>query len=333
MRRDSRRTNDRYTSRVTLDVPALLRRASARRAHLPGEGTTIYRAAHLTETDGLFTLERIEDIGVLSLYQDLLPARETDLAAACGDTLGLRGVYLKRRPPEARHVANTERALLSPPAPVWGEGREELPTTEHGVPFLIRPGLDLSVGLFSDMRPARAWLRGHARERVLNTFAYTCAFGVNAALGGAAVVKNLDASRKVLAWGQENYALSSLPHPDQDFIYGDVFDWLSRFARRGAEFDQVVLDPPSFARGVGGSWRAEKDYPALVALAARVTGWRGQLLACTNHAGVNERAFEKMVLAGADEAGRTAKVAARLGPGEDYPGATHLKVLVVDLDG
>lgn len=57
--------------------------------------------------------------------------------------------------------------------------------------------------MFTDARPARAWVREHAAgRRVLNTFAYTCGFGLSAALGGAAVVKNVDLSRKVLAWGR-----------------------------------------------------------------------------------------------------------------------------------
>ena len=89
---------------------------------------------------------------------------------------------------------------------------------EAGVPFLIRPGGDLSTGLFTDARPLRAWVRAQVPEggRVLNTFAYTCGFGLSAALGGAGDVKNVDLSRKVLAWGQENYALSGLAAPDTD---------------------------------------------------------------------------------------------------------------------
>ena len=316
---------------VPRDLTDLLGRAAARRQHLPAAGTTAYRVAHLSETHGAFTLDRAEDAGILSLYRDYAERDEMELARACGETLGLAGVYLKRRPREARHVANTIRDFLAPPLPVWGEAREQVVAFEAGVPFLIRPASDLSVGLFTDMRPARAWLRAHAGGSVLNTFAYTCAFGVMAHVGGADVVKNLDASRKVLAWGQENYALSGLPCPDEDFIFGDVFDWLSRFARRKRSFDRVVLDPPSFARGKAGVWRAERDYARLVYLAAEVTAPGGVLLACTNHAGVSEVAFERMVVRGAQEAGRRARTMKRLGAGEDFPGADHLKVLVTEL--
>ncbi|GBF04003.1 SAM dependent methyltransferase [Deinococcus aerius] len=312
------------------DLPALF----ARRAHLPGEGTTVFRAAHTTETGGLFAVDVAGDTAVLSLYADLSGEEEARLAEACGALPGVASVYLKRRPVEARHMANVAREWLSPPDPVWGEARPEVVALENGVPFLLRPGADLSIGLFTDARPLRAWVREHAPVggRVLNTFAYTCGFGLNAALGGAEVVKNVDLSRKVLAWGQENYALSGLAAPDTDFLYGDVFEWLGRLRRRGDEFDLVILDPPSFARGRGGVWRAERDYGRLAALAVGVLAPGGRLLALTNHAGVSNAAFERMVAAGLGEAGRQGKVTERLGPGEDYPGATHLKAQVWTLN-
>lgn len=314
------------------DLAERLTRAQALRAALPMEGTTAYRAAHLTETGGLYTLDRLGEAAVLSLYAPLSGADEQALAAICGGVLGSRGVYLKRRPSEARHAANVSRGQLSPPDPVWGEPRPELVAHENGVPVLLRPGADLSTGLFLDARPARAWLRAQSAlqggGRVLNTFAYTCGFGLMAALGGAEVVKNLDASRKALTWGQQNYALSALPHPDADFISGDVFDWLGRYARRGERFDTLVLDPPSFARGRSGTWRAERDYAGLAGLAGRVLAPGGTLLACCNHAGLSAQRFEAMLHTGLNGRGQ---LLARLGAGVDYPGATHLHVLALRL--
>ncbi|SMB91497.1 class I SAM-dependent rRNA methyltransferase [Deinococcus hopiensis] len=312
------------------DLPVLL----ARRAHLPDEGTTVFRVAHTTETAGQFAVDLVGDAAVLSLYVDVTAEEEGQLVDAVGHLPGVAGAYLKRRPVEARHAANVAREWLSPPDPVWGEARPEVTALEGGVPFLLRPGADLSIGLFPDARPLRAWVREHAPVggRVLNTFAYTCGFGLNASLGGAEGVKNVDLSRKVLAWGQQNYALSGLAAPNTDFLYGDVFEWLRRLTRRGDTFDLVILDPPSFARGKSGMWRAERDYAGLVALAARVVEPGGQLLAVTNHAGVSPRSFEGMGGTGLDQAGRRGAVTQRLGAGEDYPGAAHLKALVWALD-
>ncbi len=294
------------------------------RAHLPASGTTVYRAAHTSETAGLYALDIAGTAGILSLYRDLSAEQETELAAACAEVLGLESVYLKRRPPEARHAANVNRALLSPADPLWGTPQPEVIALEDGLPYLIRPGSDLSYGLFPDARPARRWVREHARGRVLNTFAYTCGFGLNAALAGAEVVKNLDLSRKVLSWGQQNYALSGLSAPGPDFISGDVFDWLGRYQRRGERFDLLILDPPSFARSQSGLWRSERDYARLAAQAAALLAPGGRLLALNNHAGVPGAQFRRTLLQGAP----ALRLEADFGAGEDYPGATHLKVVV-----
>nr|WP_092263786.1 class I SAM-dependent methyltransferase [Deinococcus reticulitermitis] len=313
-------------------MPASLSALLARRAPLAAQGTTFYRAAHTTETDGRYALDVAGDAGVLSLYADLTPEEEQALAESCARAGELRSVYLKRRPPEARHLANVAREWLSPPQPVWGAPQPEVTVLEQGVPYLIRPGADLSLGLFADARPARAWVRAHAPERVLNTFAYTCGFGLSAALGGAEVVKNVDLSRRVLAWGRENYALSGLAAPEEDFLYGDVFGWLGRLHKRGDRFGLVILDPPGFARSRAGTWRADKDYGRLVRAAAGVTESGGQLLALLNHAGVSAASLEQLVGAGLEAAGRRGRLGARFGAGEDYPGATHLKVQVWTLD-
>ncbi|MDO4264044.1 MAG: class I SAM-dependent methyltransferase [Deinococcus sp.] len=322
---------------VNLDaLPAQLAGAAARRAALLTQGTTFYRLLHTTETDGLCSLDRIGLTGVLSLYRGLSAGEEAALLAALQPplrALGLETLYLKRRPEAASHRANTERQYLAPQEPVWGPAVPEAAAVEGGVPFLFRPGGDLSTGLFADARPMREWVRSHAAGlRVLNTFAYTCGFGLSAALGGAATTKNVDLSRRVLAWGQENYALSGLSAPDDDFLYGDVFDWLRRLHKRGEHFDLLILDPPSFARRGRQTWRAEKDYAALVQAAALLLAPGGQLLAMTNHAGVSGRAFDRQVAQGLGAAGRRAAASVTLlAPGLDFPGATHLKAGVWQL--
>ncbi len=119
-------------------------------------------------------------------------------------------------------------------------------------------------------------------KTVLNTFAYTCSFGVAAVAAGAKAV-NLDLSRNYLEWGQENYRLNGLEPEQTDFIYGDVFDWLARFAKRGRRFDLVVLDPPTFSRSrTSGVFRAEEDYGGLLERALRVAAPDGILLCCLN---------------------------------------------------
>src|SRR5579884_1641087 len=93
-------------------------------------------------------------------------------------------------------------------APEWIAGeRIDAPFAirENGAQFWIDFASGYSQGVFLDQRENRFRLRQIARGKsMLNCFAYTCAFGVCAALGGAKTV-NLDLSRHYLDWGQRNY--------------------------------------------------------------------------------------------------------------------------------
>jgi 23S rRNA (cytosine1962-C5)-methyltransferase len=180
----------------------------------------------------------------------------------------------------------------------------------------------------------RAWATG---LRVLNCFAYTCGFGVAATAGHARRVLNVDLSKAALAWGQENYRLNDFEPDPYDFVYGDVFDWLARLARRADLFDLVILDPPGFSKTKSRSFNAAHDYAGLAALAARVTAREGLLLACCNLAELPWRAFRNRVLAGLAEAGRTAEIAGVYHePAIDHPlplgGESYLKMLAVRLN-
>ena len=115
-----------------------------------------------------------------------------------------------------------------------------------------------SVGLFLDQRDnRRRLLTGHvaagfpllhsanrqpATRGILNTFAYTCGFSVCAAKAGARTT-SLDLSKKSLEWGKRNFALNQLDPAGHDFIYGDVFDWLRRLAKKQRLFDVSPARP------------------------------------------------------------------------------------------
>ncbi|MGH7991057.1 MAG: class I SAM-dependent methyltransferase, partial [Limisphaerales bacterium] len=70
-----------------------------------------------------------------------------------------------------------------------------------------------------------------------------------------------------------------------DFIFGDVFDWLRRLAKKGRAFDAIVLDPPTFSQSKEhGAFRVEKDFGKLVAAALPLIKPGGILFASTNAA-------------------------------------------------
>jgi 23S rRNA (cytosine1962-C5)-methyltransferase len=284
-------------------------------------------------TPGL-AVDRYGEVAVI--HADALSMLEKTLASIRDEVAGVCRVgFVKVHPRAAARVSNATRHELASPEPRWGEPVGETTVVENDVGYVIRPTAGLSVGLFLDMREVRQWLRSVCAGRsVLNLFAYTCSFGVCAALGGASRVVNLDLSRPYLEWGKANYALNDLSVDERDFIYGDAFDWLSRFARHSQLFDVVIVDPPSFSST---PFSVTRDYPRLVAAATRVVSPDGCLLAATNHAATTERRFETWIADGLSEGGRSGRSVGRWHePEVDFPVAPgerpYLKVRAIELD-
>jgi 23S rRNA (cytosine1962-C5)-methyltransferase len=279
------------------------------------------------------TVDLFGAVAVLSLYREFSAAEEAALADALWATTPLEALYLKRRPREARKVANERPETLAPPLPLRGRPVESLQVRELGVPFEIRPANGLSVGLYLDAREARGWVREHAAgRRVLNLFSYTCGFGLAARLGGATRAVNIDASRKVLDWGEANLLLSGVQPDRRDFISGDAFDWLKRLAKKGDQFDLVVMDPPGFANTATSRFTAARDYHRLVEAVLPVAAPGATLLAMCNVEALSAHDFDAQLTRGL--AGREFRLSSRFGASEiDFRAPGTLKCVEVELDG
>jgi 23S rRNA (cytosine1962-C5)-methyltransferase len=233
-------------------------------------------------------------------------------------TLGFRSLYGKL-------LADQKR---KPPTFWAGEPvANRFTVKEYGLNFWIDFQSGYSQGLFLDQRLNRRRLRATCTGKtVLNTFAYTCAFGVAAAAAGASTT-NVDLSRNYLEWGRQNYLANQIESARHEFIYGDVFDWLKRFAKKGRHFDLIILDPPTFSRDRQGNvFQAERDYGELLDLALSVAARNGQLLCCVNTHRLRHPRFAKILQA---KLPKDAKMTP-IGMPEDFPGSDYLKSIWVE---
>ncbi len=199
------------------------------------------------------------------------------LGQAVLDVAGVKGVVLKVRSKDPQDRANKDEVLGERPA-------AKLVVEELGVPFEVHLLGALNVGLFCDMREHRRGLgRFVAGARVLNTFAYTGALSVAAARAGAAAVTSVDLSSGVLSWARENFRLSGLPTDDPRFRFevSDVRRFMEKARGAGETYDTVILDPPTVSAARASQWSMKKDYPDLIALAARLLSREGGFLWCS----------------------------------------------------
>ena len=159
--------------------------------------------------------------------------------------------------------------------------------TEGPALFLVRVLRGQNHGLFLDMAEGRRWVREFAADfrqsegrgaKVLNLFAYTCAFSVAALQGGAAHVTNLDMARGALATGQQNHRLNGLAPQGASFLAHDLFNSWGKVTR-GGPYDLVIADPPSYQKG---SFVATKDYARLLRRLPDLLAPGGRALLCLN---------------------------------------------------
>lgn len=264
-----------------------------RAALLQHEAITAYRLLD-GPGDGLpgLYLDRYGPAAVLNVYEDarLTPAAITAAAQLTLELLapvGLQSVYVKPFARDRSRLGGHAPDEAISPVPRAGLPQpESLTVREYDALFEVRLYDGHSTGLFLDHRENRRALAQLKPARVLNLFAYACAFAVPLTLAGAHVT-NVDVSARYLDWGKRNLALNGLDPASARFIRMDAFEYLAYAAKHPEiRFDLVILDPPTFAagdkrRGVK-PWKALDDYPALLEAARRVLAPAGLLFAASN---------------------------------------------------
>ena len=148
---------------------------------------------------------------------------------------------------------------------------------EDGARYAVHLLQGQNHGLFLDMAEGRRWVRHQAAgQKVLNLFAYTCAFSIAALQGGAKQVVNLDMSASAIALGQHNHALNGLS--GAGFLAHDLFKTWGKITRSGP-YHLIVIDPPSFQKG---SFVATQDYVRLMRRLPDLLRPGGRAMLCLN---------------------------------------------------
>ena len=173
-----------------------------------------------------------------------------------------------------------EWAFVRRPSSTWEVSIE-------GIRLGLQPTDFGHVGAFPEHRRAWGWmgraLEGRRGCRVLNLFAYTGGATLAAARAGAEVV-HLDASKKSITWANENAALNGMSQAPIRWICDDVIKFLKREARRGTQYDGIILDPPNYGRGTRQEvFKIEEQLSGLLTLCREVLAPAPRFLILTCH--------------------------------------------------
>jgi len=149
-----------------------------------------------------------------------------------------------------------------------------------------------NLGFFLDIEPARQWLETQApHKRVLNLFAFTCAFSLVALSVDAERVVNIDMSKSAIGIGRKNHRLNKIPDEKVAFLSHDIFKSWGKLKREGP-FDIVIIDPPSYQKG---SFVAEKDYAKVLRKMNDLVSADGAFLACLNSPEISCADFKSLI--------------------------------------
>ena len=223
-----------------------------------------------------WTLDAFPPVWVLTSFK---PTTDDELATV-GAALQARWQHIAPEQPlnwvfQCRHESQTETRLMSGTVP------DPHVVTEEGARFRVHVLKGQNHGLFLDMAEGRRWVRSHVaahpKLKVLNLFAYTCAFSVVALQAGVKQVVNVDMSQGAMTIGQQNHQLNGLTS-GASFLVHDIFKTWGKISRSGP-YGLIIVDPPSYQKG---SFVATKDYARLMRRLPELLAPGGHALLCLN---------------------------------------------------
>lgn len=278
-------------------------------------GTTAYRVV-FGEGDFLpgLVVDRYGDVLVMQALTAGIDRRQDLLGDLLLHLTGASAVYLRN---DAR--SRTLEGLPLGQGFLRGTGPTEVEIHEEGARFVVDIARGQKTGWFCDQRENRLAVAALAQGAdVLDAFCHTGAFGIHAALGGAASVTALDESAEAIAAARANAERNGVAEPFE-FRAADAFDDLRRMHAAGRRYDLVILDPPAFARTKDAVPRAVAGYKEINVRAIKLLRPEGMLVSCSCSWHVDEGRFWAAVLEASQDAGRDLRLIEFRSQARDHP--------------
>ena len=173
------------------------------------------------------------------------------------------------------------------------------------------------TGFYLDQLPHYSAVAEYAAERrVLDCFTNQGPFALACARAGAQAVIAVEGSAESLAAARHNAERNSLK---VKWVEQDVFDFLRAAEKAQAQYDLIILDPPSFTKTKGGLHNAMRGYRELHVRAFKLLSKDGLLatFSCSHH--VMDAAFAQTIADALVDARRSARHLRRFEQALDHP--------------
>jgi 23S rRNA (cytosine1962-C5)-methyltransferase len=274
-----------------------------------------------SESDGLpgVVIDRYGEHFVLQTLTLAMDMRKELIAHAVIELFGAKNIIERNDAPIRRAEGLELRTGVlegpTPPGPILIE--------INGTPQ--RTSLQLEVdllhgqktGFYLDQRENYEIVARNAQgRRVLDCFTNQAAFALACAHAGANEVTGVEANSENIAVAQKN---AQRNHLQVELKEQDVFQFLREAGKAEAQYDLIVLDPPSFTKKKGGLRDAMRGYRDLHVRAFKLLSRDGVLatFSCSHH--VSENAFAQMITNALVDARRSARQLRRFEQAPDHP--------------
>lgn len=279
--------------------------------------TDAYRLVH-AEADGLpgLIVDRYGPWLVVQFLSLAVERHKATIISQLADLTSPQGIVNRSDDP-----VREKEGLVPTAGPIWGEVPPDLiEITENDFRFLADINMGHKTGFYLDQRENRKiaapYLKG---AEVLNGFAYTGAFAVYAAAGGATRIINVDTSEDALTLAERNVRRNGFGEREDVYAAADVFELFRTYRDYGWQFDAVILDPPKFAPSKSKVESALRGYKDINLLGMKLLRSGGSLITFSCSGSVSPDLFQKVLFEAAVDAKRDVQIVERLGQGVDHP--------------
>lgn len=278
-----------------------------------GKDTTAYRLVN-GEGDLLpgLIVDKYADVLVIQMGTLGMEKLKPWLVEYFKKTMKPEVIYEKSHLPSRKEEGLNEIAGF-----LYGTKADDVEIYEYGLKYKVSFVEGQKTGFFLDQREMRKLIRNLSfGKRILNCFAYTGGFSVNAFAGGAQEVSSVEISDKAIKGMNDNMELNGFTDRQHTLYKEDVFQFLRE---NPLNDDVVILDPPAFVKRQKDIVAGCRGYKDINRLAMQKMPADSFLLTCSCSYHVDEQLFTKVVFQASVEAGRTVKIISRHTMAEDHP--------------